>query len=137
MCTVSDKKYTNPLKTLDTFGNCQRPVLSQWWDTPSENTGLWRFPDSPMHKITNLWKFVINVAKENNGRKNTLVPQVKCFRWLELETSAEISYNSNILVRNLLKNCIPNCYQLFWETTHVPIMSSAFNEVKSLWKQIF
>ncbi len=51
------------LKTLDTFGNCQRPVFS---------LGV----SQHMHKITNLWKFELNWSSElrnNNGTKNTLV----------------------------------------------------------------
>ena len=51
------------LKTLDTIGNCQRPVFS---------LGV----SQHMQKITNLWKFELNCSSklwDNNKRKNTLV----------------------------------------------------------------
>ena len=51
------------LKTLDTFGNCQRPVISL---------------GGSLH-VTNLWKFGLNwlsKLRDKNGRKNTLVTQV-------------------------------------------------------------
>ena len=51
------------LKTLDTFGNCRRPVLS---------LGVSQY----MHKITNLWTFELNwpsKLQDNYERKNTLV----------------------------------------------------------------
>ena len=51
------------LKTLDTFGNCQRPVIL---------LGV----SQRMHKITNLWKFELNLLlklRDNDERKNTLV----------------------------------------------------------------
>ena len=47
------------LKTLDTIGNCQRPVFS---------LGV----SKHMHKITNLWKFELNWSsklQDNNERK--------------------------------------------------------------------
>ena len=56
-------RYKPMLKTLDTFGNCQRPVLSL--DVSQH-----------MHNITNLWKFEIDWSSElrdNYERKNTLV----------------------------------------------------------------
>jgi hypothetical protein len=51
------------LKTLDTIGNCQRPVFSL---RVSQH----------MHKTTNLWKFELNRSsklRDNSERKNTLV----------------------------------------------------------------
>ena len=51
------------LKTLDTIGNCQRPVFS---------LGV----SLHMHKISDLWKFELNRSsklRDNNERKNTLV----------------------------------------------------------------
>ena len=50
------------LKTLDTIGSCQRPVLSL---TVSKH----------MHKTTNLWKFELNQSSKLriNERKNALV----------------------------------------------------------------
>ena len=51
------------LKTVDTFGNCQRPVFS---------IGV----SQHMHKITDLWKFELIWSlklQDNNERKNTLV----------------------------------------------------------------
>ena len=53
------------LKTLDTIGNCQRPVFS-------------RGVSQHIHKITNLWKFELGWSsklRDNNGRKDTLVTQ--------------------------------------------------------------
>ena len=50
---------TNGLKTVDTIGNCQRPVFSL------------AVPEY-MHKITNLWKFELNRSsklRDNNERK--------------------------------------------------------------------
>ena len=54
------------LKTLDTIGNCQRPVFS---------LGV----SQHMHKITSMWKFEHNRAsklRDNNGRKKTLWHEV-------------------------------------------------------------
>ena len=54
------------LKTLDTIGNCQRPVFS---------LGV----SQHMHKITNLGQFELNwLSKlgDNNERKNTLVLRI-------------------------------------------------------------
>ena len=51
------------LKALDTFCNCQRPVVPR---------GI----SQQMNNITNLWKFELNRSsklRDNNGRKNTLV----------------------------------------------------------------
>ena len=66
------KKETNKhllesplLKTLDTIGDCQKPVFSI--DVAHH-----------MHKLTNLWKFELNWSsklQDNNERKNTLVTQ--------------------------------------------------------------
>ena len=63
------------LKTLDTIGNCQRPVFS---------LGV----SQHMHKVTNVWKLELNWSsklrdKDNNERKNTLVIR-SCVRlwWL-------------------------------------------------------
>ena len=68
----SPKKYSSifeqsqhvlNLKTVDTIGNCQRPVFS---------LGI----SQRMHKITNLLKFELNrssMLRDNNERKNTLV----------------------------------------------------------------
>ena len=56
-------KHCHSLKTLDTIGNCQRPVLS---------FGV----SQHMHKITNLWKFELNWSlklRHNNESKSTLV----------------------------------------------------------------
>ena len=53
------------LKTLDTIGNCVRPVFSL---AVSQH----------MHKVTNLWKFELNRSsklRDNNERNNTLVTQ--------------------------------------------------------------
>ena len=55
------------LQTLDTIGNCQRPVFSL---AISQH----------MHKITNLCKFELNrlsKLRDNNEIKNTLVTQTK------------------------------------------------------------
>ena len=43
-------------KTLDTIGNCQRPVFSLGV-TPSENTGLWQLP-----KVSNVFKTLTEEA---------------------------------------------------------------------------
>ena len=51
--------WTGLLKTLDTFGNCQRPIFSLG-----------------VSKITNLWKFELNWSskmQDNKERKTTLV----------------------------------------------------------------
>ena len=55
---------TKLLKTLDTIGNCQRPVFSLVYIS------------TYMHKITNLGKFELNCSsklRHNDERKNTLV----------------------------------------------------------------
>ena len=57
------KRYQVPLKTLDTIGNCQRPVFS---------LGV----SQHMHTITNLRKFELNQSsklRDNNERKITPV----------------------------------------------------------------
>ena len=58
------------LKTLDTYGNCQRPLFS---------LGV----SQHMHKITNLRKFELNwlsKLRDNNGRKKAhLSHKVVCF----------------------------------------------------------
>ena len=54
-----------PLKTVDTIGNCQRPVFS---------LGV----SQHMHKITYLGKCELNWSsklRDSNERKNTLVTQ--------------------------------------------------------------
>ena len=61
------------LKTLDTTGNCQRPVFS--------------FGQSQhMHTITNLWKFELNWSSKlrdnNERRKNPCHTKLCVFRWL-------------------------------------------------------
>ena len=48
----------NGLKTLDTIGNCQRPVFSL------------RVSPHNMHKITNLWKFGLNWSKLRDNINN-------------------------------------------------------------------
>ena len=67
-------KITN-IKTLDTIGNCQRPVFSLTWC-------ISKF----MHEITNLWKFVLNQSsnlRDNNERKKHSCHTKLCaFRWL-------------------------------------------------------
>ena len=63
--------WKDVLKTLDTNGNCQRPVFS---------LGV----SQHMHKITNLWKFELNRSTklgDNIERKNTLVTRSCAFRF--------------------------------------------------------
>ena len=55
------------LKTLDTFGNCQRPVFS---------LGV----SQHMHKITNLWKFELNYWSLCGFIKKIIVIQ-KIYFW--------------------------------------------------------
>ena len=60
------------LKTLDTIGNCQRPVFT---------FGV----SQHKPKITNLWKFEHNWSsklQDKNERKNTLVTKLCAFRCL-------------------------------------------------------
>ena len=65
--------YSRRLKTLDTIGNCQRPVFT-------------RGVSQHMHKITNLWKFELNWSsklRDNNERKKHHCHTKLCaFRWL-------------------------------------------------------
>ena len=68
LCFLSYKKYIDPLKTLDTIGNCQRQVFSL---DVSQHT----------HKITNLWKFELNWSsklRDINQRKNTKLCAFRC-----------------------------------------------------------
>ena len=62
------------LKTVDTIGNCQRPVFS---------LGV----SQHMHKITNLWKFELNRSSKLRDnyerRKNILVTRIVCFQVLD------------------------------------------------------
>ena len=63
----------NLLKTLDTIGNCQRPVFS---------LGV----SQHMHKITNLWKFELNWSlklRDSSERKKHPCHTKFCgFKWL-------------------------------------------------------
>ena len=64
------------LKTLDSIGNCQRPVFS---------LGV----SQHMHKITNLWKFVLNWSREKScerimEEKTSLSHKLCAFRCLIL-----------------------------------------------------
>ena len=63
-CQAGSRHF--PLKTLDTIGNCQRPVFS---------LGV----SQHMHKITNLWKFKLNWSMK---RKTPLSHEVVCFQML-------------------------------------------------------
>ena len=76
---------THCLKTLDTTGNCQRPVFS---------LGVCQHNKKTCEKL-----MVIEVAREL-WKKNALVAQVTCFQMLDFETSKAISEvsksNSNI-----------------------------------------
>ena len=68
------------LKALDTFGNCQRPVLSL---VPTHRHNMFY-----LHVITNLWKLFLNWSsklQENNERKNTLVAQIVCFQTCQIQ----------------------------------------------------
>ena len=69
------------LKTLDTIGNCRRPVFS---------LGV----SQHMYKITNLWKFELNWSsklRDIKARKNTLVApwshEFVCFQMVDFGTS--------------------------------------------------
>ena len=58
--TFGFRRIDNSLKSLDTFGNCQRPVFS---------LGV----SQHIHTITNLWKFELSRSsklRDNNERKN-------------------------------------------------------------------
>ena len=66
-CLKSHNYVSSYLKTLETFGNCQRPVFS-----------LGVSQHTCMPQIINLSKFELNWPSklwDNNGRKNTLVTQ--------------------------------------------------------------
>ena len=61
--TFQHLTFQRLLKTLDTFGHCQRPVFS---------LGV----SQHMRKITNLWNFELNRSsklRDNNERKSTYV----------------------------------------------------------------
>ena len=65
------------LKTLDTIGNCQRPVFSL---NVSQH----------MHKITNQWKFEVNWSsklRDNIEKKIPLSHVLVCFQMLDFENS--------------------------------------------------
>ena len=69
MGTVESTIILNILKTMDTIGNCQRPVFT---------VGV----PQHMHNITNLYKFELNRSsnlRDNNERKITLVTR-SCVR---------------------------------------------------------
>ena len=79
------------LKTLETIGNCQRPVFS---------LGVAQH----LHKITNLWKFEVNRSsklRDNNERKIPLSHEVVCFHMADFETS---NSKSEVSKSNSLKN---------------------------------
>ena len=88
------------LKTIDTCGNCQRPVFSL---AASQH----------MQNITNLWKFELNWSLElwdiNERKKKPLSHEVVCFKMFDFETS------------NL-------CWELIWVITN--IVHTAFKILK-------
>ena len=93
----TNKERCLNLKTLDTVGNCQRPVFSH---------GV----SQHMHKITNLWKFELNWSLkllDNYERKNTLVTRNTCFQMLGFETSnskSEVSKSNSWKITSFSKN---------------------------------
>ena len=97
--TQAYSKPTPFLKTLDTIGNCQRPVFS---------LGV----SQHMHKITNLWKFELNwlsKLRDKNKIKNTLVTR-SCVRFkVDFETSnskSEVSKSNSWKNYFFLKNYV-------------------------------
>ena len=81
--------FCDCLKTLDTMGNCQRPVF-------------WLGVSQHMHKITNLWKFRLNRSsslRDKNERKKNLSHEV----WRPKKSNSEVTKsNSNIPSGTLL-----------------------------------
>ena len=115
------KCLSNTLKTLDSIGNCQRPLFP---------LGISQL----MHKITNLWKFELNWSsklRDNNEIKNTFVTRscvlsvawfwdlkvpvsnlmLKCCKlpFYLIHSHFEICQHQNILDHIILvfKNCCP------------------------------
>ena len=87
-----------PLKTLDTIGNCQRPVFS---------LGV----SQHMHKITKLWKFELNWSlklRDNNERKKH--PN-DYFESLPIVSTAFKATQNNVLFM-LWEHKGPNCMTL-------------------------
>ena len=84
------------LKTLDTIGNCQRPVFSLC-------------VSQHMHKIINLWKFELNWSwklPDNNERKTPLSHEVVCIEMVDFETSnskSEVSKSNSWKITSISK----------------------------------
>ena len=76
---------------MDTIGNCQRRVFS---------LGVSQL----MHKITNLWKFELNIGQRSckiiMKEKHPRHTKVVCFQMLDFETSKS---NSDVAKLNLWK----------------------------------
>ena len=86
------------LKTVDTIGNCQRPVFS---------LGV----SQHMHKITNLWKFELDWSSELRDmmkrKKTPLSHEVVCFQMLDFETSnskSEVSKSNSWKITSFSKS---------------------------------
>ena len=74
--------YTIPLKTLDTFGNCQRPVVS----LGVSQHNAWN------NKSVKIWTELVIEVSENHERKNTLVAlRFVSFRCLIIEPISNTS----------------------------------------------
>ena len=96
---------TRALKTLDTTGNCQRPVFS---------LGV----SQHMHKLTNLWKFELNWSKQlrdNNERKNHPCHTKLCAFWCLISNlrSRNQTHGKLLLSRKLRHfggSCFSQCF---------------------------
>ena len=84
-CSRNVHPYNTPLKALDTFGNCQRPVFS---------LGV----SQHMHKISNLWKVGLNWSTKSQEKKE----KHPCFLMPEKDFSLKSFSDLNIGVRNHL-----------------------------------
>ena len=96
-CSRFHKTLPYCLKTLDTIGNCQRPVFS---------LGVYQH----MHKITNPWKFELGWSlelRDNYERKKTILShEVVCFQMLDFETSnskSEVSKSNSWKITSFSK----------------------------------
>ena len=103
------------LKTLDTIGNCQRPVFS---------LGV----SQHMHKTTNLWKFELKKLRDKKWKKKPCYTKLCDFRCLISRPQILNLRSWNQIIRKLL---------LSWKLRHfrfyanndfewIPIVSTAF-----------
>ena len=110
-----------PLKALDTFGNCQRPVFL-----------LDVYSILKMHRITNLWKFELNWSSklQDNNEEKKHPGHTKCvlldvwfrdltiFWGLEFKFEWKIKSFSKTTIRYFRESRFSQCFILLYTALH-------------------